>query len=195
MWVILSDSRMVLLKTTLAGITLLVLGVLMLTVLGQYVPMEIQQVAKHEVEHEAVFLVGDLAHRSYSLPGGITVVGTVSATQAPSNQSTDIRFLVFDDENYQKWTSKAQPDALYSSDNPGLSNFTFSSRNSGVYHFVFDNQASLFKKYVTLSVAYNEVSISRVPDPRVGYLGWVLVVVGAMVLVYGLVRRAPIPWA
>jgi hypothetical protein len=186
---------MVLLKTTLTGIALIVLGVMMVTILGQYVPMELQQVTRHDVEPHAQFLVGDVADRTYSLPQSVTVVGNLDVTQAPSNQSTDIHFMVFDNDNYQKWSSGSQSDVTYSSNQPGQSNFTFSTGKSGVYHFVFDNRASLFKKYVALAIAYNEISIARVPDPRVGYVGWVLVVVGGVLLVYGLLRRAPIPWA
>jgi hypothetical protein len=185
---------MVLLKTTLTGMALIALGVAMLTVLGQYIPMELQQATRHDVEPHAEFLVGDVTDRSYSLPGSITLIGKIDVTQAPSNQSTDIEFMVFDSENYQKWSSGSQSDVIYSSDKAGQSNFTFTTGKSGVYHFVFDNRASLFKKYVAITIAYNEISISRVPDPRVGYLGWFFVVLGGIVLLYGLVTRAPIPW-
>jgi hypothetical protein len=186
---------MVLLKTTLTGLVLIVLGVMMLTVLGQYVPMELQQITRHDVEPHAQFLVGDVADRSYSLPGSVTVVGRIDVAQAPSNQSADVHFMVLDNENYQKWSLGSQSDIIYSSNQPGQSNFTFSTGKGGVYHFVFDNRASLFKKYVALTIAYNEISIARVPDPRVGYVGWVLVVTGGVALLYGLIRRAPVTWA
>lgn len=186
---------MVLLKTTLTGVTLIVLGVMMLTVLGQYIPMELQRVTQHDVEPKAQFLVGDVADRPYSLPSSVTVVGGIDVTQAPSNQSSDIHFMVLDNENYQKWSSGSQSDVIYSSNQLGRSNFTFATGKGGTYHFVFDNRASLFKKYVALTIGYNEISITRVPDPRVGYIGWVLVVIGGVGLLYGLIRRPPISWA
>jgi hypothetical protein len=102
--------------------------------------------------------------------------------------------MVFDDNNYQKWNSGQQSSFMFSGDNQGKFIFNFTTTNSGVYHFVFDNRASLFKKYVVLSVGYSEVTISNVPDPRVPYIGWALAVVGGILLVYGLARKPPIPW-
>ncbi|HXX72896.1 MAG TPA: hypothetical protein VEI80_04305, partial [Candidatus Acidoferrales bacterium] len=66
---------------------------------------------------------------------------------------------------------------------------------SGLYHFVFDNRASVYKKYVVLGVSYNEISTSTKPDPRVPYVGWGLLAVGLAVLVYGLLRKPAITWA
>jgi hypothetical protein len=186
---------MVLLKTTLVGVCLLVVGVLLLTVVGQYVTVEVQVVQRRDVEPHAEFLVGDVADRTYSLPSSVSVFGSIDVTQAPTNQSGDIRFMVFDAQNYQRWSSGGASDFLFSGEKQGHLNFTFQTANSGVFHFVFDNRASLYKKYVILSVAYNEVSISHVPDPRIPYIGWALVAVGGILLAYGLVRKAPIPWA
>jgi hypothetical protein len=176
---------MVLLKTTLIGAILLVAGILLLTVVGQYITVEVQVVQRHDVESHAEFLVGDVTDRSYSLPAGVSVFGTLDVTQAPTNSPSDVQFRVFDSTNYQ----------MFSGDEQGNSNFTFNTNNSGVYHFVFNNTASLFKKYVTLSVSYNEISTSRQPDPRTPYVGWGLSAFGLILLVYGLVRKPPIPWA
>jgi hypothetical protein len=123
------------------------------------------------------------------------VVGEIDVTQAPSNQSADIHFIVLDNENYQKWSSGSQSDVIYSNNQPGQYNFTFATGKTGTYHFVFDNRDSVFKKYVGLTIGYNEISITRLPDPRVGYIGWVLVVIGGVGLLYGLIRRPPISWA
>ena len=186
---------MVLLKTTLTGVLLLVVGILLLTVAGQYITVQVQVVQRHDVELHAEFLVGDVVDRPYSLPAGVSVFGTLDVTQAPTNSSSDVRFLVFDSTNYQSWAAGQQSSFIFSGDVQGSSNFTFNINNSGVYHFVFDNRASLFKKYVSFSVSYNEVSTSHQPDPRVPYVGWGLSVVGLILLVYGLVRKPPISWA
>lgn len=186
---------MVLLKTTLAGVILLLAGVLLLTVAGPYITVEVQVVQRHDVETQADFLVGDVTDRPYSLPATVSVFGTIDVTQAPTNQSGNVQFLVFDASNYQSWAAGQQSSYIFSADQQGHSNFTFTTTNSGVYHFVFDNRASLYKKYVTLSVSYNEVSTSRQPDPRTPYAGWGLSAVGLILLVYGLVRKPPIPWA
>ena len=186
---------MVLLKTTVAGFALLVLGLLLLTVAGQYVTIEVQEIQRRGVEPHAEFLVGDVVDKSYSLPAGVEVLGTISVTEAPSNQTGGIRFLVFDADNYQKWAIGGQANFAYSAEKQGQFNFTFTTDKSGVYHFAFDNRASLYKKYVTLTIAYNEVIKSRVPDTRVGYVGWALVIIGGLIFVYGLLRKPPIPWA
>lgn len=168
---------------------------MLLTVVGQYVTVEVQDVQRRDVEPHSEFLVGDVADRIYSLPATVSVFGSIDVAQAPTNQSGDIRFMVFDAENYQRWSSGGSSDFLFSAEKQGHLNFTFRTDKSGVYHFVFDNRASLYKKYVILTVAYNEVSISHVPDPRTPYIGWALLAVGAILLAYGLVRKPPIPWA
>lgn len=192
---LLSDCRMVLLKTVLAGALLLTIGLLMVTFIGQYVTMEVQDLQRRDIEPHSEFLIGDVLDRSYSLPAGVSVLGSIVVTQAPSNQSGDIRFIVFDAENYQRWSSGGQSNFLFSALKQGQFNFTFKTDKAGVYHFVFDNRASLFKKYVILSIAYNEVFTSRVPDTRVRYVGWALLVVGGLILVFGLVKKPPVSWA
>ncbi len=186
---------MVSLKATSIGVSFLVLGILMLTVIGQYVTTEIQEVQRRDVEPHTEFLVGDVGEKSYSLPSGVSVFGSIDVTQAPSNQSGDIRFMVFDAENYQRWSSGGQSNFLFSGEKQGHFNFTFKTEKDGVYHLVFDNRASVFKKYVVLSIAYDEISTSRVPDTRARYVGWALLVSGGLILVYGLVKKTPIPWA
>jgi hypothetical protein len=125
----------------------------------------------------------------------VPVFGSIYVTQDPTNATGDIRFIVFDAQNYQKWSSGAQADFLFSADKQGQFNFNFTTAKDGVYHFIFDNRASLFKKYVILSVGYTEVTVSRVPDPRTPYVAWALFVGGAIILAYGLMRKPPIPWA
>jgi hypothetical protein len=61
---ILSERRMVLFKTTLVGVCILVAGILLLTTLGPYVTVEVQQVQHRDVEPHAEFLVGDVADRT-----------------------------------------------------------------------------------------------------------------------------------
>jgi len=185
---------MVLLKTTVAGFVVLILGVLLLTMIGQYVTVQVQEIHRHDVEPHTQFLVGDMVDKSYSLPAESGVFGIVTVTQAPSNQTSDIRFVVFDSDNYQRWSSGTQANFAYSAEKQGPINFTFTTDKSGVYHFVFDNSKSLYKKYVTLTVAYNEIITSQVPDTRVTYVAWVLIAVGGLVLVYGLMRKPPVSW-
>lgn len=186
---------MVLLKTTLTGIALLGLGMLLVAAIGPYVTVEVQQIQRRPVEPHAEFLVGDFIDKPYNLPASVNVIGTLSGTQAPTNETSDIRVLVFDAENYQRWSSTGQASSVYSADKQGKLNFTFKIDKEGIYHFVFDNRASLYKKYVVLTIAYDEVVTQRVPDTRVGYVGWALAVVGAVILVYGLVRKPAITWA
>ena len=103
--------------------------------------------------------------------------------------------MVLDDVNYQKWNSGQQADYLFSNIGQGQFIFNFTTAKSGVHHFVFDNRASVFKKYVILSIGFSEVTVSNVPDPRVPYVAWTLLAGGAIVLAYSLVRKPPIPWS
>lgn len=185
---------MVLLKSTLTGIALLALGLLLLTYLGPYVTIEVQETRTHVIQPHEEFLVGDVASRPYSLPGSSDVFGSMNVNQAPSNQSGDIHFAVFDAQNYQVWNSGQQANFVYSADKQGQFNYTFKTDKSGTYYFVFDNRASVYKKYVVYNIAYNEIITSRVPDPRVSYLAWGLAVGGGLILVYGLMRKPPVTW-
>jgi hypothetical protein len=192
---LLVDRRMVLFKTSLVGAALLVVGALLLIVLGPYVTVEVRQVQQRDVEPHVEFLVGDVGDRAYALPGNVAASGIVGVTQAPTNASGDIRFMVFDEANYQKWNSGQQSNPLFSAEKQGKFIYNFTTVDAGTYHFVFDNRASLYKKYVVLSVGYSEVTITHIPDPRIPYVAWALMVGGAVILAYGLTRRPPIPWA
>lgn len=176
------------------GLAILVLGVL-LSYGGQYITMTVQNTQRTEVEPHAEFLVGDTVQRPYTLPAPVAVLGFVRVTQAPINQSSDLRFLVFDDLNFQKWNAGGQADFTYSSVQSGQFNFTFTTNKNGVYHFVFDNRASMYKKYVVFSLAYNEVVKSQVADPRIQYLAWGALVAGGILSLIGLVRKPPVRWA
>jgi hypothetical protein len=186
---------MVLFKAAVAGMLLLALGVVSVTLLNQYVTMEVQLTQRRDVEPHVELLIGDIVEKSYMLPTNVDVFGTVTVTQAPSNQSGDIRFIVMDNENYLKWSTSGQADSLYSVNGQGQFNYTFTTKKSGVFHFVFDNRASLYKKYVALTVAFNEVLSRRVPDTRLVPVGWILMVLGGLILIYGLARKPPIPWS
>jgi len=167
------------------------------TVLGQYVTAEVQEVQRHDVEPHVEFMVGDVKEKEYTLPGSVSVLGTVDVTQEiPSNESDsgNFHFMVLDNANYQKWSSSSQPDPLFSTDNEGRFNYTFTTPAAGVYHFVFDNSNSPSKKSVVLTVEYDEVLTSRVPDTRIIPVGYVLMVLGALVFVYGLVKKPQVHW-
>jgi hypothetical protein len=186
---------MVLFKATMVAVAVLVVGVLLLSYGGQYITMTVQNVQRREVEPHSEFLVGDVVEKEYSLPAAVTVVGSLKVTQAPTNQTGDVRFRIFNDANFQKWNIGGQADSSYSSERQGEFNFTFVTSNSGVYHFVFDNRASVYKKYIVFSVAYNEAVMSQVPEPRLQHVAWAMLVGGALLLIIGLVRKPPVRWA
>ena len=185
-------------KTTMTGVAALVIGVLLLTFAGQYITMTVQNVQRTDVEPHVEFLVGDVEQRSYTLPVGVTVFGTVKVTQAPTNQSGDIRFIVFDDQNYQRWSTGGQANSYssaYSTEKQGEFNYTFTSTANVLYHFVFDNRASIYKKYVVFSLAYNDVVTSQAPDPRTQYVAYGMIALGALLLVVGLGMKPKPRWS
>lgn len=193
--VILSDCRMVLLKPTIAGIGLILLAVVIMTYGPQHITMQTQEVRRTEVEPHIEFLVGDLKDRAFELPAHVTVVGAMKVVEAPTNRSSSILFMVMDAENYQRWISGQEPTFILSGEREGESEYAFELEKEGLVYFVFDNRAALFKKYVTFSVAYEETITTSLPDPRVTYVAWGLLIMGALVVAYGLVRKAPIPWS
>jgi len=186
---------MVLFKTTLTGTALLILGLLVIIMIAPNITVEVQEVHRRSVEPHAEFLVGDTVDKSYSLPQATSVIGTVFATEAPSNRTSVISFLVFDAENYQRWASGGLANALYSRENQGQFNFTFKTESATQYYFVFDNRDSVYKKYVVLTIAYDEVTTKQVPDTRAGYVGWALAIIGGLVLAYGFVRKPLVTWS
>jgi hypothetical protein len=179
----------------MTGVALLVIGILLLTIAGQYITMTVQNVQRTDVEPHAEFLVGDMEQRSYTLPAGVTVFGTVIATQAPTNQSGDIRFFVFDDHNYQRWNAGGQANSAFSTQKGGQFNYTFSSTGPVLYHFVFDNRASLYKKYIVFSLAYNDIVTSQIPDPRTQYVAYAMLVLGVFLLIVGLGMKPKPRWS
>lgn len=186
---------MVLFKTSVAGAMLVVAGLLLLTVAGQYVTVPVQTVQRHYVEQLAAFTVGDVTDRSYSLPAGVSTSGSLNVTQLPTNQLGDINFTIFDANNYQKWSAGQQSSSLLSKDEQGQSTFTFNTAKSGPYYFVFDDRLSSYKKSVAFSLSYDVVSTNYEQDPRIPYAGWALLIVGLLVLSVGLIKKAPVSWA
>ena len=186
---------MVLFKTVIVGVAVLIIGILLFTVIGPYVTVTVQNIQTQQVDPHVEFLVGDVVDRSYTLPGTVPVFGSVYVSQAPTNQSSDVQFSIFDANNYQTWSSGGQANSLFSTDGQGQFNYTFTTPKSGVYYFVFDNRASLYKKYVVFSLSYNEVITSQQPDTRVPYVAWGLVIVGGLVAAVGLIRKPAISWA
>jgi hypothetical protein len=192
------ECRMVLFKTVVSGVIILAIAVLLFNYGGQIITMTVQNTQRTDIEPHVEFLVGDVVQKSYMLPAAVTSFGVVKITQAPTNQSGDISFLVFDETNFQKWNAGSQADSIYSpptSPSQGEFNFTFATTKSGAYHFVFDNRASLYKKYIVFSLAYNQVVKSQVPDSRLQYVAWGTLLGGGALLLVGLVRRPPLRWA
>ncbi|HUK50092.1 MAG TPA: hypothetical protein VLV18_03575 [Terriglobales bacterium] len=191
---------MVSLKPTITGIVLVIAGILLLTVASPYITTEVQSVQYHDIATSARIRVGIVyggvdKPLSYSLPAGVTATGSLGVVNSINNQPSDIQMAVYDADNYQKWGAGQQSTFTFLNDVRDRSNFTFTTSNSGPYYFVFDNSASQYEKNVTISLGYNQISTSQVPDPRVPYLGWGLLATGLVVLAIGVIMKAPITWA
>jgi len=186
---------MVLFKTAIVGVAVLIIGILLLTIIGPYMTVTVQNIQTREVDPHVEFLVGDMIDRSYTLPSNVPVFGSVYVSEAPTNQTTDIQFSIFDADNYQIWSSGGQANSLFSTDGQGQFNYTFTTPKSGLYYFVFDNRASLYKKYIVFSLSYNELITSQEPDTRIPYLAWAFIIVGGLVAAVALIRKPAISWA
>lgn len=79
------------------------------------------------------------------------VSGSISETSGH-----DIKFLVFDQKNYDAWKNHQNYGSYVSTDKIKSYSFSFIPDHSDTYYFVFDNTYSIFtSKKVTLSAVWN----------------------------------------
>jgi hypothetical protein len=180
----------------------LVLGLLFVgsgLALAVFGPTYVQaSVANHEIGAlipESTFVVGDLQEISRNLEKGITITVTLDSKVATSNSAGALDFYVFNEVSFTEWSSGETTSAIVSKPKVATLNETFNVTESGTYHFVFDNRASLEKKRVTFESRFDRLVYVMEPDERVAYVAYATLVVGAIFTAYGIIRKPPIPWA
>ncbi len=141
------------------------------------------------------FVVGDVWERSMQLDEGAVVNGTLAVSSALTGEASEISMLVVDDANYQKWMAHGSPTYALQKDIPNGQSFSLTVPRSGVYHFIFDNTSSPVKKKVNMTVDLRSQVVVSLPDERVRYLAYGLLVIGFLVTAVGILRKTEVPWA
>ena len=177
------------------GIALLILGTFLFFAGPQLILVPSPQIQTTDLFHNEGFVVADVWERSVQLDEGVTVNGTIAVSSALTGEPSEVSLLVADDANYQKWVAHGGPTYVFQR---GISNgqsFSFAVPRAGLYHFVFDNTNSPVKKKVTLTADLQKQVMINVPDVRVTYVAYGLMVIGCLVTVVGVLRRTQVPWA
>ena len=178
-----------------AGIAVVIVGVLLFLAGPQLILVPSTQVQVTELFHDEALAVSDIAERSVQLDKGVTVNGTVTVSSALTGAPSDVLMFVADEANYQKWVTQGSPTYAFQKDLSNGQSFSFVVPEAGFYHFVFDNKISPVKKKVTITAdLLKQVTISM-PDSRITYVAYAVVAVGSLFAVVGILRRTPVRWA
>jgi len=187
------------LKPTIAGLVLLIVGILGIQYGAQNYLKEVSKPVTDtfrvamEVRELSFWSYGHRFETSTSVDGNGTISG------GSYGQVTDINFFVMDGPNFENWKQR-QPGVQYlakMTQAPSRFEFSFATSKNGTYFFVFDNYYSTAKREVSLSARYQYVKIVKEAhtDYTFSYVGAGISVVGAIVLIYGLLKKPEIRWA
>jgi len=113
-----------------------------------------------------------------TLSGGRQYVGSLEVGGGRS-----VGFYVMDEGNFSLWRIKRPASLVVANPNAISYNFTLSASLSGTYYFVFENQESS-----PLDVVFGLSSIQPITilNPFVGYAGYELLLLGAVLCFFGL---------
>jgi hypothetical protein len=181
------------------GIAIVALGLLLLFFGTQTQTIDVPKTETKMLFDRSTLTVGDSAYRSADLMANLTVLCTGSVTIPASNESGDINLYVMDKANFQKWQSGDRSvNFVVQRLRTSQIDVSFVTVRADTYYFVFDNSYStLFKKEVTFSVSYQYTTIHHetLEDRSLNTYGYPLIVIGAIVTIYGLARKAEVRWA
>jgi hypothetical protein len=177
------------------GIAVLIVGMVLFLAGSQLIVVPSTQVQVIELFHNETFAVSDVWERSVQLDEGVTVNGTVAVSSALTGAPSEVSMFVADDPNYQKWVAHSSPTYAFQKDVSDGQGFSFTVPRAGLYHFVFDNTDSPVKKKGMLTADLEKQVTINVPDKRIPYLAYGVLVTGCLVTAVGVLRKAPIRWA
>jgi hypothetical protein len=177
-----------------AGIIVLVAGVILFFAGPQLVMLPSTHTQAVDLFHDEAFVVGDLWERSVQLDEGVVVNGTIAVGSALTGEPSEVLMLVADDANYQKWISHGGATYVFQKDMSDGQGFSFTVPRTGLYHFIFDNTNSPVKKNIILTVELQRQVTVNVPDERVKYVAYGLLVIGCAITVVGVLRKAEVRW-
>jgi len=177
------------------GIVILISGSALLFAGPQVIMVPTTQTQVTVLFNNETFVVGDIWERAVQLDERVLVNGTVAVGSALTGEASDIMILIVDDANYQKWISHGSPTYVLQKDVVNGGSFSFTVPRSGVYHLVFDNTNSAVKKKIAVTVDLERQVVVNLPDDRIRYVAYGVLVIGAIVAVVGILRKTEVPWA
>jgi len=181
------------------GVVIVALGLLLLFLGTQMLTIDVPKTETKTLFDRSTFTVGDSVYRSADLTANLTVSCSGDVRIPSGNESGDIDFYVMDKANFQKWkTGDRSAVSLVQRLRVEKIDASFTTPRVDTYYFVFDNSYStLFKKEVSFSASYQYIVIHHetVEDRTFNSYGYPLIVVGAIFVIYGLVRKAEPRWA
>ncbi len=183
---------------SLGGMSLLILGMLMI-LFGSYTyNVNVPKLESKTIFENESFIVGDIKVYKADFSKNITVTCIASIKIPATDDIGEINFYVIQGEEFQKW-ERGEKDAKLEIELIKTKNFnkSFKVDNEGTYYFVFDNTFSEFyKKELTFSVTIEY--LTYVEETRrnysIVYIGYLALVIGVIVTLYGLVRKPEITW-
>lgn len=142
--------------------------------------------------------IGDYAVKDIDLRQN-SIANLQGEISAPGSSTTSsINLFVMNNNEYQKWKNgDKKVEYILSREKVERFNETFLSPQNGTYYIVFDNtQDPNYKKEVTLSAKYTyEIKVQeKRRDETLTQLGYPLSIIGAIILVYGLLSKHPTVW-
>lgn len=181
------------------GIIVLALGLLLVFFGTQTLTIDVPRTQTEVLFDRSTLTVGDVAHRSAELNENLTVFCSGIVRIPSSNDSGDISFYVLNSADFKKWESGDRNiDFIVQRLRVDRIEASFVTSHKDTYYFVFDNSHStLFKKEVTFSAYYEFTTMEQqtLEDRTFNTYGYPLIIVGAVIAVYGLVRKHEVRWA
>ena len=184
---------------TLGGISLIILGILMI-LFGSYTyTIDIPIIESKTVFDKISFTVGDVKVYEADFLENVTVTCNASINIPTTGDTGEINFYVLSGEEFQRWRS-GEKDIFFIIELAMITNIntSFQTDKQGTYYFIFDNTFSeLYKKEVTFSSTMEYVTYVEETreNNNIVYIGYFAVVFGVIVSVYGLIRKPEVTWA
>jgi len=113
-----------------------------------------------------------------TLPGGRQYVGSLEVADG-----RQVALYVMDEGNFSIWRNGRPASLLLANPNAVSYNFTLRLSRSGTYYFVFDNEEN---SPLTVVFALSSIQVIVILNPFVGYAGYELLLIGAVLSMFGL---------
>jgi len=184
---------------TFGGIALVVIGLLMINFGAYTYTVEVPKTETRLVfEKTKLTPIGDFAVKEIELQEGwvVNLDGKVGIPDSSSKGEIDL--YVMNENEYQKW-KVGEKNVNYVVRRERIEEFneTFVSTENGTFYILLDNRPDpKYKKEVTLSARYTfETKVPETREERIlTQAGYPLVALGAVSLIYGLVRKPVVRW-